>query len=189
MVTVKSNVLSGLASVIQLGLSQDAIVITEQFQQDDIGVDAYGNTPSPNPPDLQVFGAQAMIDMDLVHYDVGVLQECIRLSMGNGIQGSEGLQGRAGTLMGGNQALYGPQNFYISVGISSPAPQSPIGGVPWFFPTAYLWNQPVVYPLGTKRSVVRLRWRAIAYSIDPWNGGTGSLGVPIYTHAAFPAAM
>jgi hypothetical protein len=180
MVTVKGSISSLIQSTEQLGLAQDAIQITEVFQHDDIGVDAYGNTPTPNPPDLQIFGAQAFIRMNLVHYDVVILEECIRLSMGglnDGESVSEGLLARAGTLMGSNQPLYGPTNNYISLNIVSP-----VGGVPWLFYSCYLASPPVVYPLGTKRSVVELVWRAIAYSEDPWNNGTGSSAVPLYVH-------
>jgi hypothetical protein len=175
MVAVKGNANSLIANTTQLGLSQDAISVTEYWNLDDIGVDAYGNTGRPNPPDRQVFGGYAAIEMNLVHYDVGILQECIRLSWGGAP--AEGQQARAGTLYGGNVPLYNPGNFYISVGVSSP-----VGGIPWTFLACTLSERPFVYPLGTKRSVVVLRWDAIAYSVDPWNGGTGSLGVPVYTH-------
>lgn len=176
MITVKGTVSSPLiASVVQLGLTQDPIRIMEDFHHEDIRVDAYGKH---NPPELQMFGSQALLSMNLVHYDPLVLQECIRLSMGgtNGAA-SEGQQSRAGTLMGGNQPLYAALNNYISVNILSPE-----GGVPWLFYACYLANRPVEYPLGTERSVVQLNWRAIAYSVDPWNNGTGSAGVPVYAH-------
>ncbi len=175
MITVKGNATSLIATVQELGLSQDAISVTEDYNHDDIAVDAYGNTNGINPPDQQIFGAQVVVKMNLVHYDVLILQECVRLSMGNAPV--EGQLSRAGTLMGGNQPLYGTANNFISVGISSP-----VGGIPWTFLSCYLFQRPVTYPLGTKRSIVDLLWRGIAYSVDPWNGGTGSQGVPLYTH-------
>jgi hypothetical protein len=176
MVAVKGNVNSLIANTTQLGLSQDAIIVRMTYLHDMIGVDAYGNpNGNPNPPDMQVFGGYAEVQMTLVHYDPIILQECIRLSWGG--SPAEGEQARAGTLYGGNVPLYNPGNFYISVGLSSP-----VGGIPWTFLSCYLADQPFVYPLGTKRSVVDVRWNAIAYSVDPWNGGTGSLGVPVYTH-------
>ncbi len=175
MITVKGNATSQIATVQQLGLSQDAIEVTEYYMQDDIGVDAYGNTPHPNPPDMQIFGSYATFTTNLVHYDPVILQECIRLSFGNAPV--EGQQSRAGSLYGGNVALYAPGNCYISVGTSSP-----VGNIPWTFLSCHMAQQPFIYPLGTKRSIVRVQWRAIAYSVDPWNGGTGSQGVPVYTH-------
>lgn len=175
MISVKGAANSLIANTSQLGLSQDAIQITEYFIQDDIGVDAYGNTGSPNPPDMQIFGSFAVFETNLVHYDPIILQECIRLSFGNAP--TEGSQARAGTLYGSNVPLYAANNCYISVGVSSP-----VGNIPWTFLSCHMSERPFVYPLGTKRSVVQVRWRAIAYSVDPWNGGTGSLGVPVYTH-------
>ena len=179
MVTVRGRADSALiGSLATLGLSEDAIQVTEQYNRDDIAVDAYGNTNGVNPPDQQIFGAQAFIRMRLVHYDPLVLQECIRISIG-GAGALEGELSRAGTLMGGGVALLAAGNNFITVTILSP-----VGGIPWRFFACELHGNPVVYPLGTKRSVVELNWRAIAYSIDPWNGGTGSLGVPLYDHTA-----
>lgn len=176
MISVKGNVNSLIANTTQLGLSQDAIQVREEFLQDMIGVDAYGNPDGhPNPPDMQVFGGYAVFKTNLVHYDPLVLQECIRLSFGNAP--AEGQQARAGTLYGNNVPLYGAGNCYITVGISAP-----IGGIPWTFVSCYMTERPFVYPLGTKRSIVEVEWRAIAYSVDPWNSGTGSQGVPVYNH-------
>lgn len=164
-----------LGAAVQLGLSATPINIQGDFHHEDIKVDAYGKD---NPPDLQLFGSQAYIDMDLVHFDPLVLQACVSLSIGAGLP--EGEQARAGTLMGGGVPLYATGNNYVGVNILSP-----VLGIPWLFYACYLARNPLTYPLGTERSVVRLRWRAIAYAVDPWNGGTGSRGVPLYDHTTF----
>jgi hypothetical protein len=158
----------------QLGLATNAVQVTQTYHQKDIIVDAYGQQ---NPPELQVFGGEAMITMDLVDFDPLVLAECIRLSMGGAP--AEGLLARAGALMGGGVALGVAGNNYINLNLSSP-----VAGLPYNFPSAYLHQQPVVIPLGTEKSITRLTWRAIAYSVDPWNNGLGSFGAVLYNRVA-----
>ena len=103
--------------------------------------------------------SDATISMDLIHFDRAVLDTCMATI--GGIGGSVGTLTAAGFPMGGGQAIPAvdsSKSKYISLNISSPT-----GGKTWKFPTAYLMEQPLEFPLGTGRSIVRLSWRAIPY--------------------------
>ena len=160
----------------QLGLADSPIAITIDVKYDDVIVDAWGQEV---PIDVQMFGTEARISMTLVHFDPSVLRACIALSMG--FPSAEGQVARAGTLMGGNQPRFTPGNNFIGLNIASP-----VAGLPWRFYQTWLTGPSVDWPLGTKRSLVRLNWRAIPYPPgtppDPYNGGFGSLNVPLYDH-------
>ena len=168
MVTVSNNALGGTQ---QLGLADSPIVINMNFRHDDIRVDTFGNAGIP--PELQFMLADVSISMTLIHFDASILNTCIKESMGGAP--AIGQLPRAGTLQGGQVALGAAGNHFISMGLSSP-----VGGQPWLFYATYLANSPVNFPLGTERSAVRCNWRAIPFSTDPWGGGTGSQGVPIW---------
>lgn len=173
MVTVKGRSDSAIGSLSQLGLSADPIVVTCNFQHQDINVDAWGKAPA----DVQWMLADAMISMTLVHFDMTVLRTCVLLSMGGA--SNEGQVGRAGTRMGGNYARFAAGNNYIGLNIASP-----VVALPWRFYFAYLANNPITFPLGTERSLVRLTWRAVPYVTDPWNGGLGATNAYIWDRTA-----
>lgn len=140
----------------ELGLSDTPISIQVTYHQLDIRVDAMGGTA---PPEVQHMSMEAMISMTLIHFDNTVLDACIRESHAGATFGT---MPRAGTRLGGNVAIGATGNHFITLGLTSP-----VGGAPWRFPAAYLYQTPFVWPLGTERSIVQLRWRAIPYTIDP----------------------
>jgi hypothetical protein len=170
MVTVKGRSDSAIAAVSQLGLADSPITITPTFKFKDVNVDAWGMAPA----EVQWMLAEAAISMRLINFDRAVLDACVALSMGGG-QPSVGQMARAGTLMGGNVPLFSPGNNYITLNILSP-----VDGKPWRFFTSYLAERPMEYPLGTEKSIVQLTWRAIPWTLDPWNGGLGATNVALW---------
>ncbi len=175
LVLVKGRADSAIGSLQQLGLSDAPIAIRMNFHHKDIGVDAYGATV----PETQVMGGDATISMTLVHFDRSVLATCVNESLGGAT--AEGLLQRAGSRMGNNLPRFGAGGFlgnhYIGLNLTSV-----VAGIPWRFYYTFLANPPVEFPLGTEKSIVRLQWRAIGYTVDPWNGGLGSLNQPIFDH-------
>lgn len=175
MVLVKGRSDSAIGTLTQLGLCSESIRITIEQERKPIIVDAYGS----KPPESQFFGAMARIQMTLVHFDPAVLEVCLQESWGS--SPAAGQLGHAGSLMGNGLALFAAGgvngNHFISLNI-----QSATGQTSWNFPCAYLADNPMEWPLGTEKSLVSLTWESIPYSVDPWNSGNGSYGVPIYTH-------
>lgn len=149
MVYVKGT--TTLSATSELGLSDKQITITPNFVHQDIHCDDFGPTI---PPDVIWLLADVTIQMTLVHYDPAVLNLCLGCSMANAVgANNEGTVVSAGTIMGA------PANNYISLNIASP-----VGQLPWKFPTAYLTGPPMELPLGSDRTIVTLRWRAIPYT-------------------------
>lgn len=137
----------------ELGITTDPIKITPRFVHQDIHCDDFG----PNiPPEVMWLLADAVIRMTLIHYDSQILQEALADSMANADAGddAEGTFVGAGSLMGANG------DNYVQLGIKSALPE----GIDWYFPTAYLMEQPMELPLGTERSLVVLTWRAVPYT-------------------------
>ncbi len=160
MVTVKGRSDSlVIANLAQLGLTVDAITVGLEFTQEAVDVDAWKET------DVQTFLYAANISMNMIHFDEAVLEECVRLSAGSATV--FGATSRMGTLLGGGAARFVPPNNYIGLNIASP-----VAALPWRFFYARLTTNPISYPLGTRKSVVSLNWRAIAYTNDPWGGGS-----------------
>jgi hypothetical protein len=185
LVTVKGRSDSAIGTLAQLGLTEQAIRLRFNFKQDDMDVDAWGGRKG-EPVDVQTFLQDVMIYMDLVHYDESVLEACWLESTGS-IGPAFGQLNRAGSRLGNNLPRFAASNaadangivrtgnHYIGLNIASPQQ-----GKPWRFLYAYLYESPIEYPLGTDRSVVRLTWRSIAYSQDPWNGGLGAAGYVLF---------
>lgn len=173
LVLVKGRADSAIGSLTQLGLSDADIDVDLEFMHEDIKVDAWGEAP----PELQFFLAAANITMTLVHFDPVVLDVCIAESMAGAP--AVGSTARAGALMGNGLPRFAPGgafgNHFIGLNIASP-----VAGKPWRFYYAYLARNPVKYPLGTKRTITQLNWRAIPYTVDPWNGGLGATGAVIW---------
>lgn len=167
---------SAISPLSQLGLAADAIQVTIHQLSEACIVDAYGKG---NPVDEQVFGGWAEIEMNLVHFNTLILDECFRLSFPTA--GTTGTLGRAGWRRGNGQNLFAPTNSLINLNIASP-----VAGLPFNFPYSFMSQQPYVWPVGTTRSIVKCRWKAIPYSIDPYNNGTGSQNVPLYTRTVAP---
>ena len=77
--------------------------------------------------------------------------------------------------MGGGWPRFNSNNHYIGLNIASP-----VGIEPWRFYFAYLANNPYEFPLGTEKSVVKLNWRIVPYTEDPWGNGTGAQGTVLF---------
>lgn len=168
----------GLAGGAQLGLSSEPIEVRLTIHSEPLIVDAYGKN---NPVDEQVFGGEATMIMSLIHFDPVILAECVRLSFSGAT--AEGLLGTAGQRRGGAISLGSAGNNLMCLSITSP-----VGNfLPYTFHAAYLKEEPYRYPIGAEKSVVVLIWKALAYSIDPWNAGAGSLGVPLYSRVGYRA--
>ena len=163
LVRVKGKVGSSIATIQQLGLTdRDGIVqITPQYIHEDIPVDAWGDAP----PEIQFFLGTMNVSMTLVHFDQAILEECLRLSQAGPT--TAGTLPRAGTRMGGGASRFAAGNNYIGLNLTAPA-----NAQPWRFFFSYLTGPPVVWPLGTRRSHVRLNWRVIPYTTDPYQDGS-----------------
>lgn len=175
MVAVKGRSDSIIGTLTNLGLTDSPIQISVEYKDLPIKVDAYGDVP----PESQAMGAYAHISMTLVHFDPTILEFCVQEAVGGAP--AAGQLGHAGALFGNGLPRFAPGgafgNHFIGLNIISAA-----GAQPWRFLYAKLAENPLMWPLGAERSLVQLKWTAYPYSIDPWNGGQGSYGVPIYDH-------
>ena len=168
------------------------MVITPVVRHREVYPDDYGTQQVPAETIYSL--AYCFIDMTLVHFDNDVLNACIMESMaGGGAQGIintirfgnsilglllggllgvpqgvsvpktisavAGVLAPAGSLMGNGLPAFASGNHYISLNLLSPQL-----GFPWRFPTSYLTEQPIVIPLGTEKSMVKMRWKAIPYA-------------------------
>lgn len=170
MVYVKGNTDTPLSGLTELGLASEKITCTPVFKGEDLIVDAWGDVPV----DVQFMLAELRVSMTLVHIDRAVLDIVIRESMAGA--SSIGSLPRAGTRMGGGVPRFVSGNHYLGLNLSSP-----VGGKPWRFFFAYLFDQQEI-DMGTKRSFFVLNWRVIPYTIDPYNGGLGALGTQLWDH-------
>ncbi len=161
------------AAKTELGLSDQPIRVSVEYQNLGIQVNAYGQVP----PERQAMGSMARVYMSLVHFDKTALRFLIQEATGGGP--SIGTLGHAGTRYGGGQVIGHPECHYVSLGI-----ESALGQDPWTFAYGVLANNPLEWPLGAERSIVSLSWEIVPYSVDPWNAGQGSYGVPLWTHTA-----
>lgn len=188
MVYVKGRSDSAIASLSELGLTdeQGIVTISLNFAHEEINVDAWRGAPA----EMQWMLADATITMTLINFDYNVLNTCLLLSMGGAPGMNVGQMGRAGQLMGNGLPRFAPApnggaastgtnagNNYIGLNLSSP-----VGQLPWRFFFAYLAQPPINIPLGTQKSLMRLTWRAIPYTTDPWGNGTGAYAYPLFDH-------
>jgi len=168
---------TGIGTLQQLGLAVGDVTITPNFKHLDINVDAWGEAPA----DVQWMLADVTIAMTLVHFDRTVLDTVLALSMGGG-QSAVGQMARAGRRLGSNTASLVNGNSYIRLNIASP-----IGQKPWRFFSSYLQGPGMEMPLGTKRSLMQLNWRAVPFTTDPAqvNAGFifGATNYPLWDHA------
>jgi hypothetical protein len=175
MTLVKGRSDSTINELTELGMSQESISITIQSERRPIIVDAYGG----KPPESQFFGAMAAVSMSLVNFDPDILEFCLTESWGS--SPGVGQLGHAGALLGNGLARFAPGgvngNHFIGLNI-----QSALGTQPWRFLYAYLADNPIDWPIGAEKSIVRTSWESIPYSPDPWNNGNGSYGVQLYDH-------
>lgn len=154
--TLVSVVVYGTTS--ELGLAEEEIVITPRFIHEDIIPDDF----APDcPANVMWKLADATIRMTLVHYDDAVLRNCVASSMGSAT-GFEGMLPAIGRPMGSNAALKTSTNRFIELQVGDSGGDED----PWVFPSAYLAAMPMEMPLGTKRSLVKLTWRAVPYRMS-----------------------
>ncbi len=173
LVLVKGSAGSAIANLSELGLAEGPIRVTFDYRHRDMQVDAWGREI---PVDVQWMLGAATITMNLIHFDRAVLEACQGESMGGAGGGAvPGTFNRAGTRMGGGAVRFAASNHYIGLNIASP-----VAGLPWRFFFTYLTMQPVDWPLGTEKSSIMTTWRAIPYTIDPWNGGFGAFGYQLF---------
>lgn len=170
MVYVKGMAGSAIANRQELGLADDQITMTFRPVHDDVIVNAHGNSIGT---DVQTFLEDALITMTLVNFDFAILRECQRLS--KGAPNEVGQVARAGTLLGKGLPRFAAGNCFIGLNLASP-----VGQLPYRFYYAFLTNPASAIPMGTKRSIVTLNWRAIPYLADPWNSGQGAANTPLY---------
>lgn len=178
LVYVKGMAGTAIASWQELGLSDKQIVITINTNQDPIMVNAHGTTPA----EMQAMGRIATLNISLVHFDTAILDLC--LAMANGVttaSPSGGIQPHAGVRLGGNAALYGNGNKYISVSFTSPD-----GGIPWTFYNCFIAAGGAQYPLGNEKSIVTTVWTALSFQVDPWAAGAGLAGQVLYANVLTP---
>lgn len=182
LVLVKGRTDSAIANLTQLALSASPIRITPEFRHLPIHVDAWGEAPV----DIQFMLATVDIVIDMIHVDWSILDVCTQLSMGGAP--SIGSTARAGQRLGNGMARFAPSvvspatgygagNNLIGLNISSP-----VVGKPWRFLYSFMTAPPWEFPIGAEKSVVRTNWRAIPYTIDPYNGGLGAYGTPLWDH-------
>lgn len=153
-----------VTNLTELGLCSDPVRIRPSFRHRDINLDAWGGEI---PADTQWMLAEIQINCTLIHVDISVLEEIIRLSMG--APAAFGQMARAGTRMGNNSALLSATQAYFKLVITSP-----VAARPWRFFATFLAQPPLEFPLGTEKSMIPVQFRVIPYTQDPYGGGTGA---------------
>lgn len=171
LVAVKGPVGSLIGSITELGLTVDQIRITPDFRHKAINVDAWGEAP----PETQFMLATVGIQLDFIHFDRTILDECLRLSMAGAP--AIGQLPRAGARMGNNSPRFSATNNYIGLNITSP-----VGNKPWRFFYTFMTNPPMQFPLGTEKSVVTTSWVAVPFTTDPYQGGLGAQGQALWDY-------
>jgi hypothetical protein len=165
---------SAIATLQELGLTEDQIRITPRWRHRDMNVDDFG---TEIPPDVMWMLADCLIRMTLVYVDRAILNAVLKESMCGGA--ALGSLKAAGTPMGGGEALKSTENHYIELRLT---PAAPVIGRQWTFPATYLAEQPYEEPLGVERSLVKLTFRAIPFV--PFSAGAEllSTGATLWTN-------
>lgn len=146
----------------ELGLTADAIRIMPKFIHADVKTDDFGPDV---PAEVMANIAELMVTLNLVHYDRYVLDVCLSESLGgvNFVPGQGGFMGYslagAGTLLGRNRLAGASGCHFMGLNIISATGDE----WNWRMPTSYLVQQPLVMPIGTRRSIATLSWRVIPY--------------------------
>ena len=169
LVSVRSHTSSAIPTLTELGLASDPVRVQPIFHHRDIRLDAFGDSPA----EVQWMLAECLISFTLIHVDMNVLEECLRLSAGG--PALYGEMARAGARLGNNLPRFAAGNNYISLTISSP-----VAARPYRFFFTYLENPPAEFPLGTEKSMIPIRFRCIPYSQDPYGGGLGAQNYVLY---------
>ena len=159
LVQVKGHANATTINTLQnLGVAADPIVVTIHSNIDDIITDPTGHM---TPIDAQTMGGFATISMNLIHFDRAVLDACYAVSVGGS---SPGTMGRAGQIFG--NGLVRLASGWLFVGMNLTAP---VAGSGWNFKACRIADSHS-WPLGTKKSIVNVTWKAIPYVADPASG-------------------
>lgn len=142
------------SSVVTLGVAADPIEISYNFNHQDQHTDRFTNE---KPVDVMWMGGDAIIKINLIHFDNDILDTAISESM-DGYSPNNGSTGIPGLTLGHNLAPYASGCRYMGLGLTSSITSGRS------FPTCYLHQQPVQVPLGTKRSIVQVQFRAVRYA-------------------------
>jgi hypothetical protein len=181
MVSVKggAHLVSGINLRTNLGMATDQIRVSPIFHRQPVHADGFGKMVAP---DWRVKGMAARIQMNLVHFDRGVLDQCIRESQGGGVGPipnpfavggqlqAEGVLSQAGVLMGGYKPRFASGNHYIGLNIQGT--NQTTGN--WRFLYAMIEGTGPEYPLGNGYSVVPVTWTAVPY-LEPPTHSNGSI--------------
>ena len=177
MVWVKGRDGSFLNPRAELGLAADQIRVTPRAYHHEVHTDDWGRQA---PAEVLAMLADCLIQMRLVHLDHRVLRECLAETTALK-QATLGTLGPCGTPLGGYEPVHSSGCHYVSLNIDSP-----VSELPWRFPTCYLYDQPVEWPLGNGRSEVITTWRAIPYALPALTaGGTLASGAIYWSGALY----
>jgi hypothetical protein len=173
LVMVKGRAGGPLANLQQLALARDEIQVFPRYYHNDLIVNAGGQTPV----NVQAFPIDALITINLYHFDNEVFQACCNESVGGA--SAFGTTSRAGVIMG-RGARFAANNFLIGLNISSP-----VAGLPYrFWYTYMVAPTPSKIPLGVEAQMIPTVWRAIPYTDDPYGGGVAQPGTVFGTGMA-----
>lgn len=160
-------------TIYNLGLAIGSIKVSPKYSHHDIHPDDFGpEVPAEVLSNLM----EASIHMTFVHWDIDVMRFCLAEAHGGeriaGFLG-EGVMKGCGIPLGGGKRIWESGNHYVTLAILSEQL-----GLPWRFPTTYIMGNAIL-PLGTKRSLLDVTWRAIPY-VAPF------LRVPTNTYPDYP---
>lgn len=149
----------------QLGLTVGPVRIIPRYVHRDILTDDFGPL---SPVEVMWRMGDALVAMELVHYDTEVMNKCISMSMGGGSfdtdpgddSSLDGTYGPGGRILGYNRGLGTAANMFTTVYLT---PTNDGLYEPYRFKACYLNGQPLEIPLGTERTIVRLHWRVVPY--------------------------
>jgi hypothetical protein len=169
-----ANVLIGpqdrlaLADMPELGWTVDGVEISEQMYTEDVYTDRLGGHI---PEDVQNFGAEARITLDLIKYDLSVLRKIITREYNGTVGVTPNLPAEAGDLMNACEKFFAcyinrqygdtngdcrnPGSLATAINYSSGTPEGN-----WYFPRCYVVDERSV-KVGTKVTRHRLTLRAL----------------------------
>jgi len=153
-VYVRENSGSGADGWQYLGLSTEGVNLEFIVHTEDVIVDSRGPTL---PGDVQFFGEEARITLDLIYYDEEVLEN-VATRFFNGTFGTTPSEPtNIGCLL-----IQGDKFFHLKIVKQTPCSMTDDEGSPdgWVFNTVYLADSNS-FRLGTRRTVHSLTFRAI----------------------------
>ncbi len=166
LIMVKGRVGSPLASLVTLGLARDEIQVFPRYYHQDLNVNAWG---PQTPANIQSFPFDALITINLYHFDQAIFEACHNESIGG--TSTFGTNTRAGILLG-RGARFSIFNSFIGLNITSP-----VAGLPYRFLYTYMVAPaPSKIPLGVEAQMIPTVWRAVLYTDEPYGGGVAQPG-------------